>query len=57
MNQYECNPEVILLNVNSARKHNNQASTSYTLYVVYIVTFKYPIISLNWILRQNLTDQ
>ena len=36
MNQYECNPEGILLNVNSARKHNNQASTSYTLYVVYI---------------------
>ena len=39
MNQYECNPEGILLNVNSARKHNNQASTSNTLYVVYIVTF------------------
>ena len=39
MNQYECNPEGILLNVNSARKPNNQASTSYTLYVVYIVTF------------------
>ena len=36
MNQYECNPEGILLNVNSARKHNNQASTSYTLYVVCI---------------------